>query len=517
MVAMNAFKGSLSAFQACTLVARGFKQGFPEASITEIPLADGGDGTVDVLVAAKAGEFGYVKVTGPYGKPVEAKIGLLLGDTVVIESAACSGLALTEDGERKVFEATSLGVGQLMIWAARQGAKRILVGVGGTATNDGGLGMVTAAGGKALDALDRPVVSGINGLKQVFRIHPGHIPRYFKGVEVIAICDVKNLLTGPRGATKVYGPQKGVCASRLDEVDSYMENYAGVLARDLGRDPRQVEGAGAGGGLAAALWAFFGAKLVPGAPFILEETGFLDQIAGVDLIVTGEGRVDFQTEQGKVPHAVAEAGLKHGVPTLVLGGSLDGSVLRKQPKGFCCVFDCITGPGTLEDAIGNTKMSLPFKAKQIASLVRSVSLLNPLRRELCSGGVVIRRNLGKTQILMIEDRFGFMALPKGHVDSGESLEQAALREVEEETGVLCRIIAPIGRHSYGFFHEDGHPVKKTVQYFVMSQRGGEIRPQPGETTKVTWIDKECVPFLNIYANIKGIIDSSLTVYDKTSP
>ncbi|MGI6620670.1 MAG: glycerate kinase [Bacillota bacterium] len=509
LVATNAFKGSLPAPRACALVAQGFRQGFPEARVVEIPLADGGDGTVGVLVSVKSGTVRNVQVTGPYGKTVDCGMGLLPDGTVVIESAASSGLALVAPEERDAMAATSYGVGELMAVAAAQGARRILVGVGGTAMNDGGIGMVQAAGGKVLDEAGRQVPHGIYGLKRVFRVDPGDIPEKFQDVEVIAICDVDNPLTGPQGATMVYGPQKGLELHRLDEVDRYMDRYGSVLGRDLGRDPRDVPRAGAGGGLAAALWAFFGAKLVDGAGFVLRETGFMDELEGAGLIITGEGRIDSQTEKGKVPYAVARAGFERGIPVIALGGGLGDGVLRGYPWEITAVFDSTTGPGSVEDAMAKTEISLPFVARQIAKLSRAVLLSGRgVRQELSVGGVVFRKGNGGIQVLLIEDRFGYLTLPKGHVDQGEALEEAALREVKEETGVDCEILAYAGSHTYRFPGEGCVPVEKTVHYFAMRYTGGEPAPQPGETARVMWVTPEDLQGLKTYPKTVKLIEKA---------
>lgn len=513
LVAMNAFKGSLSAPEACGLVAAGFRQGFPEAHVVEAPLADGGDGTLEVLVASKAGEIRCVRVTGPYGKPVDCAIGMLPDGTAVIESALSSGLALTMPEERDPLYATSFGVGELLVIAAECGARRVLVGVGGTAMNDGGIGMVQAAGGRVLDEKGRQVPRGILGLKQVFEVDPGDISKKFKDIEIIAVCDVDNPLTGPEGATRVYGPQKGLKPNQLDEVDGYMDRYGAVVLRDLGRDPRSVPRAGAGGGLAAALWAFFGAKLVDGAGFIMEETGFLDRLEGTDLIITGEGRIDAQTRKGKAPHAVAKAGFERGIPVIAIAGGLGKSAFQGSLREMTAVFDSTTAPGTVEEAVGMTRQTLPFVAKQIAGLVRTAMLMGPpARRELSAGGVVFRRGDRGVQVLLIEDRFGYLSLPKGHVDEGETPEQAALREVNEETGLVCEIVAYAGAHSYKFPGDGCLPVEKTVHYYVMRPVGGEITPQPGETSRVLWADLEELGNFKMYPKIARIIEEAAELW-----
>ncbi len=517
LIAMNAFKGSLSSHEACDLVTEGFRRGFPEAQVGQIPLADGGDGTIDVLVAALGGYVETVEVTGPYKQPVNARVGLLSDDTAVIESAACSGLALAQGEKPNVCAATSQGVGELMVWAAKRGVKRILVGVGGTAMNDGGIGMVQAAGGKVLDESGCQVDQGVYGLKQVFRVELGNILSDFRDIEILAICDVANQLTGPQGATYVYGPQKGINAHQLSMVDSYMNSYGAIIGRDLGRDPRHVAMAGAGGGLAAALWAFLGARLVEGANFILEQTGCLDQIRMADFIITGEGRVDSQTEQGKVPYAVAKAGFEYGATVAVLGGSIDDSVLHGYPEEFGCVFDSTVSPCSIESAIENTKSTLPFMSEQIARLLRAVALKYPAGHEVSAGGVVIRNHHGKTQVLMIRDRFGFLALPKGHVVPKEPYEQAALREVREETGLECEIIARAGSHTYQFFDNGCVPKEKTVVYYVMKQTAGIIKPQLSEVAGVLWVDQNDLDSIRTYPNLYGIINRSLGVFADLIP
>ncbi len=514
VIAMNAFKGCLTASEACSLVKQGFELGFPEANLVKTPLADGGDGTIDVLIAAKGGKVQNIEVVGPYGEMITAKVGILSNGDAVIESANCSGLALTSPHKRDVFSATSYGVGELMVWAVNQGARRIIIGVGGTAINDGGIGMAQAAGGKILDDKGNQVEFGILGLKNVVSVEPHDIPKKFSDVEVVALCDVKNVLIGEEGATSTYGPQKGIPADKIAQVDKYMDRYGAILSKNLGRDPRSLPGAGAGGGLAASLWAFFNAAVVSGAEFIIEETGCAKQIAKADFIITGEGKVDSQTQKGKVPHAVAVVGRAHGVPTIVLGGSVGKDVVGQHPEEFCSIFDSTLGPGTVEETIENTQFTLPFAARQVAGLMRVMLLKRPDSYQMCAGGAVIRDHGGKLQILMIRDRFGFITLPKGHVEQRENIEQAAIREVKEETGIICRLVALAGRTVYHFLDERNVPVEKTVYYYVMKQIDGETKLQPGETTEVMWVDEQDAEKGKVYANIKPIIKKSFHLYRK---
>ncbi len=559
VVAMNAFKGSLTAQEATSLVASGLSHGYREATVIEMPLADGGDGTAGVLTAALGGTMIPVTVTGPYGSPVVAEVGLAdLGKTAIIESAKASGLALVPEAQRDVRKAQSRGVGELMLWAAERGCNRIIVGIGGTAMNDGGIGAVQAAGGIALDGKGCQVVSGLAGLFEVSSVALGAISEKFKGIEVIAACDVANPMTGPDGATNVYGPQKGLSPDEVISVDRQMAAYAGILARDLGRDPSLVRGSGAGGGLGAALWAFFGARVESGAEIIMEEIGFGAEIDDADLVVTGEGMVDFQTAKGKVPYAVARAASAKGVHTVVIGGGLGESIVDGYPPEFSALFSSTLRPMHVSEAIAKARDNLRFSAEQIGRLVRASSLCYPVSTDESAGGVVIRRmddeasscNLahagasgpegataagigqktairgpsdgsekadnwqaGRLEVLMIQDRYGFWCLPKGHMDPGETPEQAAVREMHEETGIRARIRQDLGVTRYRFPGESG-PVQKTVRFYLMEPIDGELKPQAGEVLDAKWVNVQGIGGLKTYNDTRMLIERAAAIYDR---
>jgi glycerate kinase len=513
LVAMNAFKGSLSAREASSLVAEGLRRGFPEAEVVQLPLADGGDGTVQVVCGRPGGETVQVEVSGPLGRPVKALVGLLDGGrTAVIESAQASGLALIEEHERDVRKAQSRGVGELMLWAARRGAKRIIVGVGGTAMNDGGIGAAQAAGGRVLDSDGSDVGPGTGGLFTVASVSLGSIPERFKGVEVIAITDVRNPLVGPDGATRVYGPQKGLGQDEVGQVDDAMRRYGGILGRDLGIDPSHLPGAGAGGGLAAGLRAFFGARFESGSRFVMEETGFFRELAGADLVITGEGSIDSQTAQGKVPLAVAEAAYEAGVPVIALGGGLARDTVLGYPPEFAALFSATPRPGSVGDVMAHARENLRFAAEQIGRAGRVFALSRTTREDLAAGGVVVRESGGELEVLLIEDRWGMIAPPKGHPDPGESPEEAATREVFEETGVKAAIEGDLGDVKYRFFGQDGEVVKKTVRYFLMSPLGGEIKPQEGETLGAMWIRERDLSGMRAYRDTVAVVRRALKAY-----
>ncbi len=512
VIAMNAFKGNLTSSQACSLVASGFSRGFPEGEISLKPLADGGDGTIDVLVQALGGKVESVEVTGPWGERTMAQVGILEDGTAVIESAQCCGLALLTGKNPDPFSATSRGVGEAMRWAADRGAKRIIVGIGGTATNDGGIGMAQGAGAKVLDASGQDVCPGICGLNQVSRVELGDIPEIFSDVEIIGISDVKNVLVGEEGATYTYGPQKGLKPQELAGVDRAMDRYGRILGRDLGSDPRYVPMGGAGGGLGAALWSFFQACLLDGATFVMEQTGFFSDAEGADLIITGEGKLDAQTAKGKAPYAVGKAGFRRGIPVVVLGGSIDDSILPQYPPEFSAVFASILSPCDVETAMSKSEVSLPFVAEQIGRFWRTAALSKPHGTEFSAGGVVIRTFQERLQVLLIKDRFGFYALPKGHIDPGETSEEAALREVREETGLSCKIVSSGISHRYRFFSDDGKPLEKIVTYYLMEPVSGTIKPQPGEVKEILWVDETHIQNLNVYPSLIYLIEEALEIY-----
>ncbi len=400
-----------------------------------------------------------------------------------------------------------------MLWAAGRGVKRIIVGIGGTAMNDGGIGAVQAAGGLVLDDVGSQVESGLVGLSRVARVEFGRIAERFHGIEVIAACDVNNPMTGPDGSTAVYGPQKGLLPSEVIAVDEDMQAYARVLARDLGRDPSTVPGAGAGGSLGGALAAFFGAKLVSGADLIMREMGLLGEMEAADMVITGEGRVDFQTAKGKVPYAVARAAAERSVPTLVIGGGLGDDIIQGYPTEFSAVFSSTLGPMTVEQAMAGAEGSLRYSAEQIGRLARLFAFSYPTGADEASGGVVLRETPG-LEVLLILDRYGFAALPKGHLESGETLEEAAAREVFEETGISVAIRQSLGQRKHRYLDPDGNgPVQKTVHYFLMEPIGGALKPQAGETLGAMWISLVDLPDIKTYSGTQLMVERAVKAWE----
>ncbi|HKB18156.1 MAG TPA: glycerate kinase, partial [Candidatus Dormibacteraeota bacterium] len=302
VVAPNAFKGTLTATQAAAAIARGVREVFPDAEVVEVPVADGGDGTMEALVSANHGEYRSAEIAGPLGDLVHARFGLIdSGRTAVVELATASGLTLIPPERRDPRRASTYGFGQLLEEARRQRVASIVAGIGGSATNDGGAGMAQALGYRLLDAGGRDLLRGGAALAQLARIEAAGFDPAWRSVTVMVASDVTNPLTGPQGASYIYGPQKGADEKAVRELDEALAHLAEIIKRDLGKRVADVPGAGAAGGAGAGLMAFLDARLLPGAPLVVDASGFDHALPGARLVITGEGRVDGQTAFGKAP------------------------------------------------------------------------------------------------------------------------------------------------------------------------------------------------------------------------
>jgi len=322
VVAPNSFKGSLSASQAAAAIARGVREARPEADVVEIPVADGGEGTVDALASAKKGTYLSVEVEGPLSSSVRATYGLIdAGSTGVVELASASGLTLIPAEKRDPRKTSTYGFGQLLDAVRRQGVGQIIAGIGGSATNDGGAGMAQALGYRLLDASGHDLSRGGAALARLDRIDTSGFDPAWRSISVMVASDVTNPLVGPQGASHIYGPQKGADDEAVRELDQALARLAEVIERDLKKKVADIPGAGAAGGAGAGLIAFLGARLVPGAPLVVDASGFDVALSGASLLITGEGRVDAQTAYGKAPGEVAKRARAAGVPVLLLAGS----------------------------------------------------------------------------------------------------------------------------------------------------------------------------------------------------
>src|SRR5438270_561252 len=322
IVAPQSFKGSADAVAVASAIARGIRRAWPNAETIEMPLADGGEGTVRALVRASGGELRHARVHDPLLRDIDAEWGVL-GDrtTAVVEMAAANGLPLLRDDERDPRITSTRGTGDLILAAAASGAHRIVIGIGGSATNDGGAGMARAFGYRFFDRGGSELPEGGAALARLSRIDGQTDPRLVRPAIDVA-CDVRNPLLGAEGASAVYGPQKGATPEMIRELDAALARYADVLEAFIGRRVRDVPGAGAAGGLGAGLLAFLDARLVSGAELVLGAVGFAKRIVGADLVITGEGRIDRQSGFGKLTGAVVDAAHRANVPVAAVAGSL---------------------------------------------------------------------------------------------------------------------------------------------------------------------------------------------------
>ena len=322
VVAPNAFKGTLTATQAATAIALGVREVFPDAKIAEIPVADGGDGTVGALVTARGGTYRWVNLDGPLGDPVLAPFGLIDdGRTAVVELASASGFELIPAARRDPRKTSTYGFGQLLEAARREGASSVIAGIGGSATNDGGAGMAQALGYRLLDHEGREIPRGGIALARLERIDDAGLDAGWRSVKVMVACDVTNPLTGPKGASYVYGPQKGADPVTVRQLDEALAHLAEIFERELGKRVADIPGAGAAGGTGAGLIAFLDATLTPGAALVVDASGFDEALKGADLVITGEGRADAQTAYGKAPGEVAKRAKAARIPVLLMAGS----------------------------------------------------------------------------------------------------------------------------------------------------------------------------------------------------
>lgn len=326
VVAPDKFKGTLSAREAAAAMAKGWRLGDPRAEVDERPVADGGEGTLEAMLAALGGRRERARVTGPLQEPVEAEFGVAEttdGRIAVVEMARASGLALVPEASRDPLRATTRGTGELLLAAARHRPRQVVMCIGGSATNDAGAGMAQAIGVRLLDGAGEELPPGGAALRRLARIDAGGVPREVRGLEVVVASDVDNPLTGPRGASAVYGPQKGAGPEAVGVLDEALGHFAAVVHRDLGIDVRDVPGAGAAGGLGAGLVAFLGARLRPGFEVVAEALDLERRLERADVAVTGEGRYDRQTERGKAPAGVLRLARRTGCRAVLIAGQVE--------------------------------------------------------------------------------------------------------------------------------------------------------------------------------------------------
>ena len=371
VIAPDSFKESLSALDVASAIEAGFRAIFPHARYTKVPMADGGEGTVQAMIDATAGRRIEHAVRGPLGEPVTAFYGLTGGDPVaVIEMAAASGLELVPPGLRNPLLTTSYGTGQLIRLALDAGARRFVLGVGGSATNDAGAGMLQALGVRLLTADGAELAPGGGALATLDRIDAAALDSRVGDCVFDIACDVSNPLLGPHGASAVFGPQKGATPAVVQQLDDNLRHFATIVARDTGCQVADVPGAGAGGGIAAAMLAFLGGRLRPGSEIVADAIGLDAAIRAADLVITGEGRIDSQSIHGKTPVGVARVAQRHGKPVIAIGGGLaaDSGVVHEH--GIAAVFGAVSRPCTVADALQHAAVNVRNAARNIAATLQ---------------------------------------------------------------------------------------------------------------------------------------------------
>ncbi|MFW5392878.1 glycerate kinase [Yersinia sp. 2544 StPb PI] len=368
VIAPDSYKESLSALDVAVQIEAGFRTQFPDAQYIKLPVADGGEGTVEAMVAATTGRIIQVNVTGPLGDEVAAFYGIS-GDekSAFIEMAAASGLELVPPELRNPLKTTSYGTGELICNALDQGVKHIIIGIGGSATNDGGAGMVQALGVKLLDKQGKQIGFGGGKLAELDVIDISGLDPRIKQCQIDVACDVTNPLTGSEGASAIFGRQKGATPEMVSQLDDGLQHYAGIIKRYLDIDVDQVEGAGAAGGLGAALLAFCGAILSPGIDIVTDALGLDALVRDATFVITGEGRIDSQTIHGKVPIGVARVAKRYNKPVIGIAGSLTDDVDVVYEHGLDAVFSVIYSICTLEQALDNAAANVFMTARNIAA------------------------------------------------------------------------------------------------------------------------------------------------------
>lgn len=373
VVAPDSFKGGMTAKEAADAIETGIQPIFPDAEIVKVPMADGGEGTVQSLVDATDGQLIHETVTGPLGTSVDGVYGILGdGQTAVIEMAAASGIQYVDEHTHNPLITTTYGTGELMIAALNRGVTQLILGIGGSATNDGGAGMAQALGVQLLDATGTELAPGGGTLDQLTRIDLSQVDPRIADTQILIASDVTNPLVGPDGASAVFGPQKGATSAMVVQLDANLTHYAAVIQETLGVDLATYPGAGAAGGLGAGLLAFTKSEMRKGIEIVIEYAGLKEKAQGADLVFTGEGGIDFQTKFGKTPYGVAQAtkAVAPNAPVVVVAGNVgQGIESLYEDNVIDAVFSIVPGVTTLADALANGPQNLSRTAENVARLI----------------------------------------------------------------------------------------------------------------------------------------------------
>ena len=370
VLAPDSFKESLTAQEVADAMEIGIKKVFPNAECVKVPMADGGEGTVQSLVDGTDGKIYEVSVTGPLGKIVNARYGIL-GDneTAVIEMAEASGIHYVEKEKRNPLITTTYGTGEVIKEALNKGVKKIIIGIGGSATNDGGAGMIQALGGRLLDKEGNDLSFGGGSLDKLDRIDLTKFDERINKVKVEVACDVNNTLTGEEGASAIFGPQKGATPDLVKLLDKNLGHYAQIVKEQLGKDMANEKGAGAAGGLGFALLTFCNGELKPGIDIVIEYSNLDTKIQGASYVLTGEGSIDGQTKFGKTPYGVAQVAKKYDIPVIAVAGNVGSGTEELYGLGFNSILSIMPGVMTLDKALVTGKKNIENTVENIARLL----------------------------------------------------------------------------------------------------------------------------------------------------
>lgn len=370
VVAPDSFKESMTAKEVCDAMEKGIKEADSAAEVIKVPMADGGEGTVDSLVDATQGQRVIVEVTGPLGNKISAYYGILgNGTTAVIEMAKASGLEIVEKKKRNPMITTTFGTGELIRDALDHNVKEIIIGLGGSSTNDGGSGMAQALGAKLLDQNNHQIPFGGGNLDKLDKIDISNLDSRLQDVKIILASDVTNPLIGKDGASRVFGPQKGATPEMVEKLENNLQHYAKIVKRDLNKEVALVSGAGAAGGLGAGLMAFTNCEMRRGVDLAIEVTKLEEKIRDADYVFTGEGGTDFQTKFGKTPYGVAKLGKKYHKAVISLAGYLGEGIDSLYSEGFTAIFGIIPGACDLSTALKNGPSNVARTTENIVRLL----------------------------------------------------------------------------------------------------------------------------------------------------
>jgi glycerate kinase len=374
VIAPDSFKGSISAIEAAEAIERGVKRCFPQAETIKVPIADGGEGTMDCLLKSSGGQKVQEQVTGPLGQLVTAEYGILhSGNIAIIEVAQASGITLISKEKRNPLNATTFGTGELIKKALDDGCRHFILALGGSATNDGGAGMLQALGMRLLDEQGKEVGWGGANLKQIHSIDDSSWDPRIAESQFLIASDVQSPLIGPEGATHIFGPQKGATQEMIEQLEHNMIAWADLIEQKTGIRLHHMAGAGAAGGICGAFLAFFPVTIKRGIDVVIEYTGIHESLKGADLVITGEGQIDEQTASGKTPMGIAQEAQKHNVPTIALAGSVGNGIDKLYQHGIKAVFSIVNSPMTLKEAMDQAAPLLEYTTEQV---IRSIYLFS---------------------------------------------------------------------------------------------------------------------------------------------